>query len=157
MKSRGNLDLRYIWEHQSLQPSLVEFIKEASSIVNNYILSLTQKGDNPIVKAKNMAFWNDVQLRLATITELDRSLIDVHLSDELSQDQIARIKELKDITLDWSSLLSWGKSTRNLSLLERKRIERLIADLNSGKDLDYKIANDALNILAKSEDLGFVR
>lgn len=155
VKSHGRLNLDYIWERQAIQPALIDFLNKASEIVNNYILLLTQKGDNPSVKAKNQVFWNDIQLRLAVLPELDRSVFEERNSSVLTQEQINRINEFKQTNVDWDKLLDWGKSTRNLSLLERKRVEHLVVDLKNDKDIEYKVANDALNILSKSEDLGF--
>ncbi|MCQ2191416.1 MAG: AIPR family protein [Paludibacteraceae bacterium] len=155
VKSHGRLDLDYVWERQTVQPALIDFLNKASEIVNIYISSLTRRGDNPTVKAKNQAFWNDIQLRLAVLPDLDRSVLEVKNSNVLTQEQINRINEFKQTNVDWKKLLEWGKTTRNLSLLERKRIERLIIDLEHNKDIDYKVANDALNIYSKSEDLGF--
>lgn len=157
LKSHGKLDLQYIWDHQAIQPQLISFIKDASDCVNKYIMLLTQKGENPSVKAKNLGFWNDIQLRLASLGEIDSNVFVVNNSNVLTQDQVNRISELKSMNIDWKKLLEWGKTTRQLSLLERKRIEHLIASIDADKEIEYKAANDALNILAKSEDLGFVR
>lgn len=155
MKTHGKLNLTTIWERQSLPLNLVDFVKEAIKLVNNYILTITQKGDNPTVKAKNSSFWNDIQLRLSNLPELDRSLMGTENSNVLTPEQVNRINELKECGADWGELLNWGKATRNLSLLERKRIEHLVVDLKNNKDIEFKVANDALNILSKSEDLGF--
>jgi hypothetical protein len=120
-----------------------------------YLDSLNQNGENPTVKAKNQAFWTNLKLRLANIPELSRNVICVK-ADILSDSQKKKIEEFDTINITtWSALAEWARSTKRLSLVERKRIDHTISYLNSGKDIIFDHVRSCMDILEKAKDLGF--
>lgn len=156
-KSRRQLDFDYIWEHQEVHPDMIEYIAKASQIVNNYITLISQQGDNPSVKAKNVTFSKEIALRMANMTELPKTVIKVK-EDVLTEVQKRRMEAFAAIKVDtWKELASWGKQTKNLSLVERKRIDHVISYLESDKTITFEHAKNSLEILEKSYDLGFPR
>lgn len=149
-KTNKNLNLDYIWTHQDIHPQLITFIVEASDIVNKYILKVSEDGTNPSVKAKKDSFWNDIMLRMVKLPELDNILFAVHNDNELTEDEKKQIEAFTQYSIeDWVKLSSWGKAHRKLSLLERKKIDHVVAMKNQGKEIPYSMANDALIIIDK--------
>lgn len=157
VKSRKQLDLDYIWEHQDIHPDLRDWIIKASEIVKLYIDSITQSGDNPTVKAKNATFWKNILLRMSNMPELSRNVIKVKVG-MLSDAQKERYKEFETISVDtWKKLADWARTTKKLSLVERKRIDHIITYIETGKNIIFDNANSGMEILSKAQDLGFVQ
>jgi hypothetical protein len=52
-------------------------------------------------------------------------------------------------------LAIWAKSSRKLSLLERKKIEHVAIAVEKGKDIGYSYASEALSIYRKSQNMGW--
>ena len=153
-KTNKNLNLDYIWNHQDIHPQLVSYIVLASDIVNKYILKVGEDGTNPSVKAKKDSFWNDIMLRMVKLPELDKVLLAVHNDNELTDEEKSHMEDFSKYTIeDWSKLSSWGKANKKLSLLERKKIDHIVAMKNLGKDIPYTMANDALSIIEKFKGL----
>jgi hypothetical protein len=149
-KTNKNLNLDYIWSHQDIHPQLVSYIVLASDIVNKYILKVGEDGTNPSVKAKKDSFWNDIMLRMVKLPELDKVLLAVHNDNELTDEEKKHKDEFAKYSIeDWSKLSSWGKANKKLSLLERKKIDHVVAMKNLGKEIPYTMANDALSIIEK--------
>lgn len=156
-KSRGNLDLDYVWNHQEIHPSLRITIEQASDIVNKYILKLGQEGLNPSVKAKREPFWKDIILRMVGLPELDKALLAVN-EDELTAESQAKIEAFEHVERDiWQQLAAWGKECKKLSLLERKKLDHVFALLGADKKLPFNIISDVMDIYKKSQDMGFAR
>ena len=154
-KSRGNLDLDYVWAHQEIHPSLRFTIDQAVDIVNLYILKLGQEGLNPTVKAKKDTFWKDVTLRMVNLPELDKALLAVN-DDELTAENQAVMEEFGKVYKEvWKQLAIWGKDTKKLSLLERKKLEHVYALLLADKKFPFNMISDVMSIYAKSQDLGY--
>jgi hypothetical protein len=157
VKSKKQLDLDYIWEHQDIHPDLRDWIIKASEIVKLYIDSLTQGGDNPTVKAKNATFWKNILLRMANMPELSRNVIKVKVG-MLSDAQKEKYKEFEAISVElWRKLAEWARTTKKLSLVERKRIDHIITYKETGKNIIFDNANSGMEILSKAQDLGFVK
>lgn len=156
-KSRGNLDLDYVWNHQEIHPSMRITIEQAADIVNKYILKLGQEGLNPTVKAKKEQFWKEVTLRMASLPELDKALLSVN-EEELTAENQAKIVRFEQMPREtWSQLVTWGKESKKLSLLERKKLDHVYALLGADKKLPFNIISDVMDIYRKSQDLGFAQ
>lgn len=156
-KSRGNLDLDYIWNHQEIHPSMRITIEQASDIVNKYILKLGQEGLNPTVKAKKETFWKEITLRMVVLPELDKALLSVN-EEELTAESQAKIEEFERMPADtWQKLAIWGKNSRKLSLLERKKLDHAFALSSANKKLPFNIISDVMDIYKKSRDLGYIQ
>ncbi|MCR4816650.1 MAG: AIPR family protein [Bacteroidales bacterium] len=154
-KSRNNLDLDYVWNHQEIHPSLRVTIEQASDIVNKYILKLGQEGLNPTVKAKKDTFWKEISLRMVGLPELDKALLSVN-EEELTAESIAMRESFEGIQRDiWKQLSAWGKEAKKLSLLERKKLDHIYALIGADKKLPFNIISDVMDIYKKSQDMGF--
>ena len=154
-KSRGNLDLDYIWNHQEIHPSLRPTIEMAVDIVNKYNMKLGQEGLNPSVKAKKDTFWKDITLRMVGLPELDKALLAVN-EEELTAESQAKIEQFEKLPSDtWRQLAIWGKDAKKLSLLERKKLDHAYALSNADKKLPFNIITDVMDIYKKSQDLGY--
>ena len=154
-KSRENLDLDYIWNHQEIHPAMRVAIEQEADVVNKYILKLGQEGVNPSVKAKNEPFWKDITLRMVGLPELDKALLSSN-EDELTAENQAKIEQNKKLPADtWRQLAVWGKDARKLSLLERKKLDHAYALANNDKKLPFNIISDVMEIYKKSQDLGY--
>lgn len=154
-KSRENLDLDYIWNHQEIHPAMRVAIEQEADVVNKYILKLGQEGVNPSVKAKNEPFWKDITLRMVGLPELDKALLSSN-EDELTAENQAKIEQFEKLPADtWRQLAIWGKDARKLSLLERKKLDHAYALANNDKKLPFNIISDVMEIYKKSQDLGY--
>ena len=154
-KSRNNLDLDYIWNHQEIHPSMRPLIKMAADIVNKYNMKLGQEGLNPSVKAKKDTFWKDITLRMVGLPELDKALLAVN-EEEMTAESQAKIEQFEKLPADtWRQLAIWGKEAKKLSLLERKKLDHAYALANADKKLPFNIITDVMDIFKKSQDLGY--
>lgn len=155
LKSRGNLDLDYIWNHQEIHPALRPTIEMAADIVNRYIMKLGQEGLNPTVKAKKDTFWKDITLRMVQLPELDKSLLAVS-EEEMTAESQEKIKQFEQLpALTWRQLSDWGKESKKLSLLERKKLDHAYTLSSAEKKLPFGIITDVISIFKKSKDLGY--
>lgn len=156
-KSRGNLDLDYVWNHQEIHPSMRITIEQAIDIVNKYILKLGQEGLNPTVKAKREPFWKEITLRMVGLPELDKALLSVN-EEELTAESQAKIEQFEQMPAEtWRQLAIWGKDSRKLSLLERKKLDHAFALSSADKKLPFNIISDVMDIYKKSQDLGYAQ
>lgn len=154
-KSRNNLDLDYIWNHQEIHPSMRPIIEMAADIVNKYNMKLGQEGLNPSVKAKKDTFWKDITLRMVGLPELDKALLAVN-EEEMTAESQAKIEQFEKLPADtWRQLAIWGKDAKKLSLLERKKLDHAYALANADKKLPFNIITDVMDIYKKSQDLGY--
>lgn len=155
-KSRSNLDLDYVWNHQEIHPSLRVTIEQTADIVNKYIMKLGQEGLNPSVKAKKEQFWKEITLRMVGLPELDKALLSVN-EEELTAESQAKIEQFEKLPADtWRHLAIWGKDAKKLSLLERKKLDHAYALANADKKLPFNIITDVMDIYRKSQDLGYM-
>ena len=156
-KSHENLDLDYIWNHQEIHPNMRAAIEEEADIVNKYILKLGQDGLNPTVKAKNEPFWKDITLRMVGLPELDKTLLSSNEAEMTAANQ-AKVEKFEKMPSDtWRQLSVWGKESKKLSLLERKKLDHAFALLTTDKKLPFSIISDVIDIYKKSHDLGYAQ
>ena len=154
-KSRGSLDLDYVWNHQEIHPAMRTVIEQEADIVNKYILKLGQDGLNPTVKAKNEPFWKDITLRMVGLPELDKVLLSSN-EEELTAESQAKIEMFEKLPADtWRQLAVWGKESKKLSLLERKKLDHAYTLSSADKKLPFNIISDVMDIYKKSQDLGY--
>lgn len=155
-KSHENLDLDYIWTHQEIQPALRSAIEQEADIVNKYILKLGQNGLNPTVKAKNESFWKEITLRMVGQPELDKVLLSSSDAEQSAESQ-AKKEQFEKLPADtWHLLSVWGKESRKLSLLERKKLDHAYALSSADKKLPFNIISDVMDIYKKSQELGYI-
>lgn len=158
-KTQQNLDLKYIWANQHIQPELVDPIKECIEVMVSYIGKIAQEGINPTVVAKRSDFCSTIKIQMANVKFPSTLSVVKKEDDELTPEQQAAIDSVLAIPVDvWSSLSAWGKETHKMSIMEKKRIDHIIVALNKNpKSISYSTAEGCLKILRMSEDAGFTR
>ena len=119
-------------------------------------MKLGQEGLNPTVKAKKETFWKEITLRTVQLPELDKSLLAIH-EEELTAENQAKIELFESLPADtWMQLATWGKASKKLSLLERKKLDHAYALSVADKKLPFNIISDVMDIYKKSQDLGYL-
>ena len=159
MKTQQKLDLDYIWTNQRVQPELIEPLKECIEIMVNYIAKIAQDGINPTVVAKRIDFWNTIKIQMANVNFPKTGSVIKASTSELSQEEKETVERLKQIDIDvWTRLSAWGKQTKKMSIMEKKRIDHIIVALGKAPNsITYPAAESCLKILRMSEDAGFER
>ena len=154
-KADDNLDLDYIWQKQDINPLLMPAIDEAIDVVNNHILNLAERGLNPSVLAKKTDFWNQIRPQMSKVS-IDKSVLGTSI-DEISPENIALKEKFYSVDRNiWLQLSKWGKETKKLSLLERKKLDHTYSLINNEKAMSISMIKEVLGILKKSKDFGFV-
>jgi len=130
LKTQQKLDLDYIWRAQNIQPELIESIKECITVMVNYITKIANDGINPSVVAKKLDFWNQIKVQMANVRfSTNASIIKVE-SEELTPDQEKLLNEMSEFGVEnWKRLSEWGRTSRKMSIMEKKRIDHLIVAL----------------------------
>lgn len=159
LKTQQKLDLDYIWRTQNIQPELIESIKECITVMVNYITKIANDGINPSVVAKKLDFWNQIKVQMANVRfSTNASIIKVE-SEELTPDQEKLLNEMSEFGVEnWKRLSEWGRTSRKMSIMEKKRIDHLIVALErSPETIKYQAAESCMRILRMSEEAGFRR
>ncbi len=157
LKSQNNLNLDAIWEKQSVPENIKDIIKKCIDIVADYIKGVAADGNkNPSVLAKKPDFWNTIKIKMAQIPQFDNSLLYNQNAEELTEEQIRTINSARNISIStWEDLAVWGKQTRKLSIMEKKKIEHIAVAIEKENTISFNFASDCLHILEKSKDNGF--
>ena len=156
LKTKKRLDLEQIWQNQKVQSELEAPIKECISIILEHIRQISNDNRNPSVIAKKVDFWNAIKVKIANVQFPEAQLIKEKAS-ELSQEQVAVIEKVIAIGSEvWRALASWGKKTRSMSIMEKKRIEHLATAIDREMEIAYPIAESCLKILELAKENGFV-
>lgn len=158
MRSHGKFDLDYVWEHQDVQPTLIPIITESITIISNYIKLLGADVDriNITSAVKKTDFWKAITLRINKIPEFDSSLLIQSNGDELTKSQKDKLSEFEVVSSEeWESLAVWGKASRKLSLLERKKIEHIAVSVSKNKSISFDYAIEVMEIYKKAKAMGW--
>lgn len=157
LKTQQKLNLDYIWQRQEVQPELIEAIKESISVVVNYVTSISQEGINPTVVAKKPDFWYTIKSLASGIKFPTSESVITKSADRLTPEEVAMIESAKGVSIEtWENLSRWGKSTHKLSIMEKKRIDRIAVTLSKAPaSLTYQLAEGCMTILRMSKDAGF--
>lgn len=118
-------------------------------------MKLGQDGLNPSVKAKNESFWKEITLRMVGLPELEKALLSSSDIEQTADNQAKRTEFEKLPADTWQLLSVWGKTTKKLSLLERKKLDHAYALSVADKKLPFNIISDVMAIYKKSKDLGY--
>lgn len=157
LKTQQKLDLDYIWKTQNIQPELVDSIKECITVMVNYITKIANDGVNPSVVAKKLDFWNQIKVQMANVKFSTTSAIIKVESEELTPEQERLLNDMKEFGVDnWKRLSEWGRNSRKMSIMEKKRIDHLIVALERAPEsIKYQAAEGCMRILRMSEEAGF--
>ena len=155
LKTQKKLNLEYIWHKQAIQPELNAPILDCIKIISEHISAIGEDGKNPSTLAKKVDFWNAIKVKVANVQFNDTSIIK-EKKEELSEQEMATIKELKEIDINTLySLSNWGKSTRKMSIMEKKRIDHVITALEKNAEISFNVAANCLKTLRMARDAGF--
>lgn len=158
MKSKKMLDLKYIWQKQDIQPELIQPIKDCIEIIIDHIKQLSLDGKNPSVEAKKVDFWNAIKIKIANVSFPETTNLAAPEKEELTEEQIQQIENLKKVDVDvWKRLSIWGKKTRNMSILEKKKIDHVVSAIEKEAEINHTTASSCLKILRLAEEAGFTR
>lgn len=160
--SEGQLDLTYIWEHQSVQLEVVGKIKELIPMVWAHITSGGAGGQSSNVGewTKKSDCWNKLKLRLAGIERFEEKLIQPETNEDgsyLNETQQKKIQEAEAIEPNyWFALANWAKSNNQLTPMDRKAAFNFGTMKSRNKGIaSLKQALNALKIVEKAKELGF--
>ena len=158
-RSRGKLDLNYIWQHQAVQEDLMPTIKECISAVSDHLRLLgADSGKNPQTESKKIDFWNTIQNKTLAITVPESTLMDeeevVTITEEQKQTIERAIARGSDF---WRNLAAWTKKEgRNrMSIMDKKKIDHIAASIDHNKEIKAKMAEDCERSLRLAQDAGF--
>jgi len=160
--SDGDLDLTYIWEHQSVQLEVIGKIKELIPMVWSHITGggAGSQSSNVGEWTKKPDCWNKLKLRLAGIEKFGDDLIQPEANDDgsyLNETQQQRIKEAEAIEPNyWFELVNWAKSKNLLTPMERKAAFNFGTMKSRNRGItSLKQAVFALKIVEQAQNLGF--
>lgn len=161
--SKGNLDLTYIWENQSVQQEVIDKIEELVPVVWSHLTGSSSGGNqssNVGEWTKKPECWNKLKLKLSSFDEFDEDLIQPETNDDgsyLNETQQSRIQEAESIEPNyWFALANWAKARDLLAPIERKAAFNFGTMRSRNRSFaSLKQALFALKIVEKAEELGF--
>lgn len=161
--SKGNLDLTYIWENQSVQQEVIDKVEELVPIVWSHLTGSSTGGSqssNVGEWTKKPECWNKLKLKLSSFDEFDEDLIQPETNDDgsyLNETQQSRIQEAESIEPNyWFALANWAKARDLLAPIERKAAFNFGTMRSRNRSFaSLKQALFALKIVEKAEELGF--
>ncbi len=160
--SEKNLDLTYIWEHQSVQKEVEDQIKELIPIVWNHLTVNTETG-NPILNindwCKKTECWTKLTLKLGCIEKFKTKLLQTETNEDgsyLNETQQNCIIEANSYNAEfWFNLAKWAKVNDMLSPLERKSMFNFGTMRSRNREIkSIKQAQYALRMIEKAIELG---
>ncbi len=160
--SDKRVDLDYIWEHQYIQPELMDIIKNIVPIVWQHITEPTQSSNAQSVNVgewtKRNECWIGLKMLLQGIT-IPSNLImspEAMIDDSLNAAQQDLIAQAWAIDSElWFAIAKWAKSNNQLTPLDRKMAYSFGTYKSNGRMFSYKQANAGLKIIKKCQELGF--
>lgn len=159
-RSRGKLDLNYIWQNQAVQQELMPTIKECINAVSEHLRLLgADSAKNPQTESKKIDFWNTIQNKTLAIVVPESTLIDeeeiVTITEEQKQTIERAIARGSDF---WRNLAAWTrKEGRNrMSIMDKKKIDHIAASIDHNKEIKAKMAEDCERSLRLAQDAGFM-
>ncbi len=161
--SDKNLDLTYIWEHQSVQPEVMKKVDELIPIIWDHLVGSTSSGNqgaNVGEWSKKPDCWAKLKLKLSEIEKFGDELRQSETNDDGSYLNEAQKQCLEDaIKVEpnyWFALAQWAKANNQLTPIERKAAFNFGTMKSRGRDISsLKQAQFALKIVEKAKGLGF--
>lgn len=159
LRSQGKLDLHYMWENQCVQDDLIPTIKDCIKAVSDQLRLIgSDSGKNPQTESKKVDFWNTIQNKTLSITIPDSAMIDESENDTITEEQKQTIERALSRGIDfWKNLSVWSKKEgrAHMSIMEKKKIDHLVASIERNKDIKAKLAEDCERSLRLAKDAGF--
>lgn len=159
LRSQQKLDLHYIWQNQSVQDDLEPTIKECIRAISDHLRLIgSDSGKNPQTESKKIDFWNNIQNKTLAITIPESVLIDESEYITITEEQKQIMQRAIGRGIDfWKNLSMWSKKEgrTRMSIMEKKKIDHLIASIERNKDIKAKLAEDCERSLRLAQDAGF--
>lgn len=159
LRSQQKLDLHYIWQNQSVQDDLEPTIKECIRAISDHLRLIgSDSGKNPQTESKKIDFWNNIQNKTLAITIPESVLIDESEYVTITEEQKQIMQRAIGRGIDfWKNLSMWSKKEgrTRMSIMEKKKIDHLIASIERNKDIKAKLAEDCERSLRLAQDAGF--
>ncbi len=159
LRSQQKLDLHYIWQNQSVQDDLEPTIKECIRAISGHLKLIgSDSGKNPQTESKKIDFWNNIQNKTLAITIPESVLIDESEYITITEEQKQIMQRAIGRGIDfWKNLSMWSKKEgrTRMSIMEKKKIDHLIASIERNKDIKAKLAEDCERSLRLAQDAGF--
>lgn len=153
--SDRRLDLTRIWEKQTVQPEVIEKIKELIPTVWHHLTKRPEVGP----WAKRQQCWSELALVLDGIDKFGDDLMEKELNEDgsrLNEAQQGVIDEMSSVSSNyWYSLSQWAKRNDQLTPLDRKTAYNLGFNATRGKAMTLKLALTARKIMDNARELGF--
>jgi hypothetical protein len=170
-RSGNRLDLKQIWESQTVSTALEAMMKEWSHRVADTIIS-SADGKNVTQWAKKVDCWRAVMKTVADLPLPDPLPVEFHATTierggwgvkpgqirvALDQEEIEAIAACRATEVfEWISILDWGHRTGSLDPAERQTVSTL-ATLAAGgwqREPSAKNAKDGRRIIIRARDEG---
>lgn len=159
LRSQQKLDLNYIWNNQSVHDDLIPVIKECIRAISDHIKLIGgDSSKNPQTESKKIDFWNNIQNKTLAISIPETVLIDETETITITDEQKQIIARAIDRGIDfWKNLSAWSKKEgrTRMSIMEKKKIDHLVASIEHNKDIKAKLAEDCERSLRLAKDYGF--
>ena len=162
--SEGNLDLSYIWEHQGVQPEVIEKVEQLIPMVWQHLTGGATGGSqssNVGEWSKKPDCWNKLKLKLGELRKFEEDLMQPDTNDDgsyLNETQQHKIQEAEAIASNyWFGLANWAKSRNLLTPIERKAAFNFGTMKSRNRSItSLKQAVFALKIVEKAKELGYI-
>ena len=160
--SDKKLDLDTIWERQCVQKALIEIISNLIPIVRKHLTDLNANSQavNPSTWSKNNECWESLKLKLNLMNKIPESLLlspENMIDASLTQARKERILEAWNYKPEiWFVLSKWSTRNNMFTPVERKLLFTLGCFRSKNRQFTFKQANDALILLERATDIGFI-
>lgn len=161
--SDKNLDLNYIWQHQTIQQEVIDKIEMLIPMVWEHIISSTDTGNqssNVGEWTKRPECWNKLRGKLTNMDHFSSDMMQGETNDDgsyLNETQQLRMQEAEAIEPNyWFKLANWAKTRDLLTPMERKAAFNFGTMASRGRKMkSLKQALFALRIVEKAKEQGF--
>ena len=161
--SNKMLDLDYIWEHQSVQPELMQVVEQLTPIVWKHI---TEPSSSNNAQSVNVNEWtkkaeclNTLKILLQSQDQLPSNLIlspSAMVDDSLNQAQQDQIAQAWALDAEvWFDIAKWAKANNQLTPLDRKMAFSFGTFKQNNRMFSFKQAQAGLKIIKKCKELGY--
>ncbi len=150
-----NLDIKYIWRNEKIQPQLEEIIEREIVKINAFL-----DQDNSRSYTKNAKCWEDLKVLIdghsipASVLLADGE----DYSEDYNDEEKSIIAQANAIPVEWwMAMRDWARSNNKLSLIESRQASNNIKKAMNGRCIkSIKAAEKAIILKEKVEKLGFV-
>lgn len=161
-KSKGKLDLNWIWEHQAIQPELETYIDQIIPMVWIHLTGSAGNGTNTANVgewSKKPNCWKTLVTKMDALSGLSPAILKQKEAEDalvLSPAQQAKIDQAWAISSEtWYKLAKWAKANNKLAPLDRKMAFGFGTYKDRNQMFSLKQAIASLRILEQAKELGF--